>query len=146
MTDYSLSTSDLVAYGILLGVTVKILLTENKDVTCPYLSAGSEECERRGGMPFSDTHPELSDTPKILKDKVAKALSHESSASSGGGSYVLSTAIMAGVTVLVFQKAIPWRKFLPRSDYYLLFTIWLLQLEFFSRIRRSRKAWEKFAR
>lgn len=108
---YKLSTADLVAYGILLGVTFKILTVENKDVNCPYFKAGPEECERRGGMPFADTHPEEGDSPSILKKKVAKALVHESAAIKWRRSLVLSVLVTTGFSILVIQKAIPWRKF-----------------------------------
>lgn len=110
-SDYQLTRGDWIAYGILLGVTVKILLVENKDVTCPTLSSSKEECDLRGGMPFSDTHPEPGDTPKILKAKVGKAMKHWSTAVKWRRSLVMSVAIMAGITFFVIHKNIPWRKF-----------------------------------
>ena len=108
---YKLTTGDLLAYGLLLGVTAKILLTENKDVSCPYFGAGPEECGRRGGMPYADTEPERGDSPLVLKKKVAKALVHETAAIKWRRSLVISVLVTTGFSILVIQKAIPWRKF-----------------------------------
>jgi len=102
---------DLAAYGLILGVTVKILLVENKDVTCPTFSSSKEECDIRGGMPFSDTHPEPNDTPKVLKAKVAKAIKHWSTAVKWRRSLVLAVAITGTVTILLYRKVIPWQQF-----------------------------------
>lgn len=108
---YKLTTGDYIAYGALLALTVKVLLVENKDVTCPTLQSEPAECERRGGMPFSDTHPEIGDSSRVLKNKVGKAMRHWSTAVKWRRSLVMSVVIMAGVTVLVINKNIPWRKF-----------------------------------
>lgn len=108
---YELTKGDWIAYGLLLGLTVKILLVENKDVTCPTLSSPKEECDARGGMPFSDTHPEPGDSPKILKAKVGKAMKHWSAAVKWRRSFVMSVVIMAGITFFVIHRNIPWRKF-----------------------------------
>lgn len=108
---YKITAADWLAYGALLGITIKVLTVEGKDISCPYFQAGPEECERRGGMPFADTGPEPGDSPLVLKNKVAKALVHESASIKWRRSLVLSVLVATGFSILVVKKFLPWRKF-----------------------------------
>jgi hypothetical protein len=105
------SMSTLVAYGLLFGVTAKVWLTEIKDLSCPSFSATKEECEKSGGMPFADTLPEPGDSIKTLKNRTSKAMKHDSSAIKWRRAFVLSVVIMIGLSILLFQKILPWQTF-----------------------------------
>lgn len=109
--DHPLGVADAIAYTALFGFTLKILTVENKDLRCPYLQASEEECRARGGMPFADTSPEPGDSAKTLRQKVDKALKHESAAIKWRRSLVLSVFINLGLTALVYRKIPPWWKF-----------------------------------
>lgn len=111
MSDFIPGRLDLFAYAAIAGLAIKLAIVENKDVTCPYLDCPKKECEVRGGMSFSDTHPEEGDSPKRLKQKVAKAIKHESHSIKWRRSLVISILAMTFLMFLVLRRILPWQSF-----------------------------------
>lgn len=98
-------------YGLLAGLAGYVTLVERKDLTCPNLKASHEECKRRGGMAFSDTHPEVGDTPAQLKAKVKKALELDERTIKWRRSLGLAVSIVGLLMIFVVQRILDWRLF-----------------------------------
>lgn len=66
-----------VVYCILIIIVLLFLRVEWKDIYCPNLNSTEEECKKGGGMAYSYTKPEKSDTCEVLLNKIDKAAGAE---------------------------------------------------------------------
>lgn len=91
----------LLPYLILAAATCFIWWTEHKDIHCPKLDATKEECEKYGGMAFSYTKPNDTDTCQELVGKIYKAAGAEQASVKWRKAFILSTAIMVVMWLVV---------------------------------------------
>lgn len=95
------STEDVVMYLILALATIFIWWVESKDIKCPTFSSSDKECENGGGMSFSYTKPNDTDTCQKLVEKIYKGAGAEQGSIKWRRSLVLSVSIMAVMWILV---------------------------------------------
>jgi hypothetical protein len=100
MSDYKswLPYIPYVASGLIVGY---ILYIEKKDVQCPTLSSSGDECKDGGGMSFSYTKPNPTDSCQTLLDKIRKAAGAEPASIKWRRALILSFSIVTVTSILV---------------------------------------------
>lgn len=96
-----LTVIDAVVYLLLLGFTIYVWKAENTDIHCPTFHSSSEECNSQGGMAYSNTVPQSSDTCNQILDKMVKAGSAETATIKWRRSFVLAVGIVFALCILV---------------------------------------------
>lgn len=88
-------------YVVLLTLTIFVWYIENKDVHCPDFSSSKERCDQEGGMSFSGTKPNDTDSCQDLIRKIRKAAGAEQASIKWRRAFVLAAISMTLMWVLV---------------------------------------------
>ena len=94
-------TLNIIMYILIFAFTIFAWRTEHIDVHCPSFTSSREECASQGGMSFSGTKPDPSDSCRALMEKIRKAAGAEQRSIKWRRAFLLSVAIMGAVWVLV---------------------------------------------
>lgn len=95
---------NILMYGILIAFVIFRFVFEIKDVQCPdVFNSTSEECKKYGGMCFSYTNPEPTDSCEILLNKIVKAGGAECRSIKWRRALFLSVVIMFLIWMLVIS-------------------------------------------
>jgi len=90
-----------IMYILLLIGVLFFWYLEHKDVHCPNFGASKEECDSKGGMSFSNTKPNDTDSCKTLISKIHKAAGAEQASVKWRRAMILSASIMTLMWVLI---------------------------------------------
>lgn len=101
MTILGVENHNVVPYAILAAAACYIWWVEHKDIHCPTFDSSKEECDKYGGMSFSYTRPEKSDSCATLVSKISKAAGAEQASVKWRRAFIFSVAIMATMWILV---------------------------------------------
>jgi hypothetical protein len=92
---------NVIMYIVIFCGAIFFCRIENKDIHCPNFGASKEECDQKGGMAFSYTKPEPTDTCKTLINKIYKASGAEQASVKWRRALCLSVAIMGLMWILI---------------------------------------------
>jgi len=96
---------NIIVYTILLVVFIFIFKLESTDIHCPKLRGSTaKECEEQGGMSYSGTRPNDTDSCKTLIDKIYKGAGAEQASIKWRRSFILSAIIVFCVWVFLGSK------------------------------------------
>ena len=84
----------LIAYVLLFVLFVYAVVMEVQDVRCPTTNATNEECDLGGGMSFSGSRPEPSDSCDVLLNKIDNAAGYEVKSVKWRRSFIISTVLV----------------------------------------------------
>lgn len=101
MRIFESSLENILMYLLLAAITVFVFLVENKDIKCPTPNSSKEECKEGGGMAFSYTKPEHSDTCHQLISKIEKAAGAEQASIKWRRSLIMAITVMVVMWFLV---------------------------------------------
>lgn len=100
---------DILVFVLLGAFICFVWWLEHKDIHCPTFDSTKEECDRYGGMSFSYTKPNDTDTCQELVNKIWKAAGAEQASVKWRKSLLLAVSIMVAfwLTVGVLGKMNP---------------------------------------
>jgi hypothetical protein len=86
---------DLIMFAALAVAACYFWWLEHKDIHCPNFDADKKTCNEQGGMAFSHTKPNDTDSCTVLLNKIHKAAGAEQATVKWRRAFIISAGIMA---------------------------------------------------